>query len=370
MTETGIPFFSTAKAPDSLRKSWNLAIAKVIDSGQFIAGNEVGEFEKNWAHELGVRFAVGTSNGQDGLILALRAMGIGHGNLVVVPAHSFIATHNAVLNVGAIPVSVDVNVNGLIDADQLNELKVKVDAIIVVHMHGAMCDMSAVMKWAKNQNARVIEDSSQAHLAMKEGLLSGTIGDIGVFSCYPTKNLGALGDAGIVVTNQEDLHKKLWSLANYGSSLGNKYEHKSFGLNNRLDEMQAAILNVNLEYLARWNQRRREIARLYLDGLAETSVQFLQKNIQENVWHHFCILHPKRDLLKKELLELGIRTEIHYPNVASVECEEFSNHTPGKYPEATKISSQTLSLPISQWHLDHEIEAVIEGIKKILAEIG
>lgn len=369
MTSIKVPFFSLGKAPESLRMSWNSAISKVIDSGQFISGNEVGEFERSWAKRLGVGFALGTSNGQDGLILALRALGVGQGKFVVVPAHSFIATHNAILNVGAIPISVDVNKHGLIDMDHLKDLKIKIDAIIVVHIHGAMCDMREVMNWAKNLNVKVIEDGSQSHLATQDGFFSGTIGDIGVFSCYPTKNLGALGDAGVVVTNQEDLYDKLRLLSNYGSTPGNKYEHKSFGLNNRLDEMQAAVLNVNLEFLAQWNERRREIAKLYFDGLRHSDIQFLQKNNQEHVWHHFCILHPRRDILKRALLELGIQTEIHYPNVASIECENYAKVEMGRYPEATKISEQTLSLPISQWHSDDEINTVIQSIKKALAEL-
>jgi dTDP-4-amino-4,6-dideoxygalactose transaminase len=267
MTVIKVPFFSTAKAPESLRISWTSAISKVIESGQFISGNEVDEFERNWANRLGTRFAVGTSNGQDGLILALRALGIGQGKFVLVPAHSFIATHNAVLNVGAIPISVDVNRNGLIDTDQLKEITAKIDAVIVVHMHGAMCDMRTIMNWAKSLDIKVIEDSSQSHFAKQDGFFSGTIGDVGVFSCYPTKNLGALGDAGVVVTSQVHLYDKLRSLANYGSTPGNKYEHKSFGLNNRLDEIQAAILNINLGFLVQWNQRRREIAKLYFDQI-------------------------------------------------------------------------------------------------------
>jgi dTDP-4-amino-4,6-dideoxygalactose transaminase len=369
MKNIEVPFFSTTRAPDGLRMSWKSAIGNVIDSGQFILGSEVAQFERNWAKKLDIKYALGTSNGQDGLILALRALGIGEGKNVLVPAHSFIATHNAVLNVGAIPVSVDVNKNGLIDTDHLKKLKIKIDAIIVVHMHGAMCDMQVIMNWAGKLNIKVIEDCSQSHLATQNGSFSGSFGDIGVFSCYPTKNLGALGDAGIVVTNQEELHNEMRSLANYGSTPGNKYEHKSLGLNNRLDEMQAAVLNINLPFLEQWNQRRREIANQYFDGLRDSNIRFLQKNLKENVWHHFCILHPQRDALKSSLLELGIQTEIHYPNVASIECEKYSNFEKGEYPEATSISTQTLSLPMSQWHSDSDIETVIRCVRKVLLEI-
>jgi len=364
-----IPFFSFTLAPEELKQKWTNAMQGVMIKGHFILGDEVRKFEKAWAQGNGNQYAVGVSNGQDGLILALRALGVGTGDVVVVPAHSFIATHNAVISLGATPYSVDVDNQGLLTSLTLENLGFIPKAVIVVHMHGQMCEMKEIVSWAKTKNVYLIEDCSQAHFAKSNGKNSGTLGDIGVFSLYPTKNLGALGDAGVVVTNHVHLHDKLRSLTNYGSTPGNKYEHKSFGLNNRLDEIQAAILNVNLQFLEQWNQRRREIANLYFDGLCESKIRFLQKNLKENVWHHFCILHPQRDTLKSRLLEMGIQTEIHYPNVASIECEKYSNLEEGEYPEATCISMQTLSLPISQWHSDSDIETVIRSVRKVLSEI-
>jgi dTDP-4-amino-4,6-dideoxygalactose transaminase len=184
-----IPFFSFNLAPLELKQEWVSRIGKVIERGQFILGDELHEFEKSWALGNGNKYAAGVSNGQDALILALRAIGVGRNDEVVVPAHSFIATHNAIVAIGAIPHSVDVNQQGLISATELYNLDVIPKALIVVHMHGQMCEMNDIMKWAKKNNVSVIEDCSQAHFAKYKGKNSGTYGDVGIFSLYPTKNL-------------------------------------------------------------------------------------------------------------------------------------------------------------------------------------
>jgi len=364
-----VPFFSFEKAPQSLKDEWLHAFASCLAEGIFIRGKQVEMFERNWEAENGVKYALGVSNGQDALILALRALGISASEKVAVPAHSFIATHNAILAVGAVPVSVDVNEYGLINFEELEKLDPRPSAVIVVHMHGMMCDMDRIMLWANANKIKVVEDSSQAHLATQNRKFAGSIGDVGVYSCYPTKNLGALGDAGVVITNSLGLFEKMRKLANYGSSPDNKYEHKEFGLNNRLDEMQAAVLNINLKYLSRWNDRRREIANRYYEGLQDVGIEILQPLLNENVWHHFCILHDHRDQVREQLLKHGIHTEIHYPNLAAIECEEFTTVPRGSYPVATYIASRTLSLPISPWHKDEEIDAVITAIREVISNL-
>jgi dTDP-4-amino-4,6-dideoxygalactose transaminase len=364
-----IPFYSFDLAPQELKNEWNEAISNCISKGVFILGDEVKALEEAWARLNGAKFALGVSNGQDALILALRALGIKTGDRVIVPAHTFIATHNAILEVGAIPHSIDVDENGLIDLSLIQRLDFTPSALIVVHMHGMICEMDGILQWASTEKVRIIEDCSQAHFGRQGKSLAGTFGDVGIFSCYPTKNLGALGDAGLIITNSETIFTKMRSLSNYGSTPGNKYEHKSFGLNNRLDEIQAGVLNVNLKYLEKWNSRRREIANLYFANLKHPPIEFLQPNLEGNVWHHFCILYEKRDELRNRLTEKGVYTEIHYPNVAGIECENYANLSNGNYPVAASIAQTTLSLPISPWHSDQDIFYVIEMINQSIMEI-
>jgi len=357
-----IPFFSFKKAPEELKNEWFTEIKKTIETGIFIKGPNVEKFEESWAKKIKVPHALGVSNGQDGLIIALRALNICAGDYVAVPAHTFIAVHNAVLTVGAIPYSLDVDENGLIDLDLLENLNQKIKAVIVVHMHGQMVDMQRVMNWATEQNVLVIEDCSQAHLANQNEVYAGAWGDVGVFSLYPTKNLGALGDAGVLVTKDSSTLKALQLLSNYGSSPTDKYNHVSYGINNRLDEIQAAILNVNLRYLDSWNSRRREIAAIYIEKLNSNKLDLMIKDTSKSVWHHFCILIENRDLVRQKLSNIGIQTEVHYPKVSAMEVEEFLKVPTKNYQNADKISREIISLPLSPWHSNLEINRVIESL--------
>ena len=244
MTLQIIPFFSFDLAPDEIRLKWKAAINKVVDEGIFIGGNEVEQFENNWADLTNSKFAIGVGNGYDGLVLALKALGVGPGDRVVVPAHTFIATWTSVAAVGAIPIAVDVDSHGLLDVNLLEMIEEKVAAVIPVHLHGSLADMRGVTDWARRNNAKVVEDASQAHGFNQDKNPGYVPGDISVYSLYPTKNLGALGDAGVITTNDEQLAMELKSLRNYGSKIGNKYEYESMGINSRLDPIQAAILNV------------------------------------------------------------------------------------------------------------------------------
>jgi dTDP-4-amino-4,6-dideoxygalactose transaminase len=359
-----IPFFSFKKAPEDLKNKWIEEIKKTIELGIFIKGPNVEKFEESWASKINVPYALGVSNGQDGLILALRALNISNGDYVAVPAHTFIAVHNAVLTVGATPYSLDVDDNGLIDLNLLENLNQKISAVIVVHMHGQMVDMQRVMNWANKQDVRVIEDCSQAHLAKQEGVYAGAWGDVGVFSLYPTKNIGALGDAGVMVTKNNTIIEKLRLLSNYGSSPTNKYNHISYGINNRLDEIQAAILNINLEYLESWNIRRREIAESYINNLVTNRFSLLCNDVAKSVWHHFCILVDDRLGLQRKLESQGISTEIYYPNSAAIETHKFLKTPIASYPKAELIASQVLSLPINQWLTNAEIKYVISFVNQ------
>ena len=360
-----IPFFSLNKVPDSLKGEWTSAISQVIEGGQFIGGPQVKRFEENWAAHVGVKHAIGVGNGLDGLVIALRALGVGSGDTVAVPAHTFIATWNAVKLVGATPIGIDVDELGLIDLNILESLDFDIKCVIPVHMHGAMVDMHRLATWAKKKQILLIEDASQAHMANAGDLRAGQASDIGVFSLYPTKNLGALGDAGIVVTDDADLAVKMRSIANYGASPDDKYLHEAFGVNSRLDPIQAAVLNVNLTNLRDWNIRRREIATLYVSKIKENSILKIMNKVPESsVWHHFPLVSSERDHLLLHLRSNGISGEIHYPRTAAEEYFAITGLTKIDFPKAQDLAKKILSLPISPWHTDDEILEVCDVVNR------
>lgn len=354
-----IPFFSLSKAPEELKAEWVSAIKSVIDNGQFIGGPQVKKFEENWAAAVGVKHAIGVGNGLDGLVVSLRALGVGPGDNVAVPAHTFIATWNAVKLVDATPIGIDIDELGLMNLDILESLDIEIKCVIPVHMHGAMVDMKRLSVWAKTKKVRIVEDASQAHLASSGELIAGQVADMGVFSLYPTKNLGGLGDAGVVVTNNDELALKVRTYTNYGASTNDKYLHEAFGVNSRLDSMQAAVLNVNLKYLNQWNNRRRAIAQLYIENLEETSrLKILNKQPNSSVWHHFPIISNERDELMHYLKSNGITGEIHYPRTAAEEYFEITGDSRIDFPRAQDLARRIMSLPISPWHTDDEIQQV------------
>jgi dTDP-4-amino-4,6-dideoxygalactose transaminase len=357
-----VPFFSFSLAPDSLKRSWTNAIADAIDKGRFVGGELVAEFEDSWKAAIGVEYAVGIGNGFDGLVLALKALGVGPGDKVAVPSHTFIATWNAISVVGATPVGIDVDEFGLIDLEQLKIIS-GLKCVIPVHMHGAMVNMVRLNEWARSKSVFVIEDASQAHFAKSKDGFAGTLGDIGVFSLYPTKNLGALGDAGILVTNNSEIAQFVKSFANYGASNEDKYFHNSFGVNSRLDSIQAAALLISLSESQAWTAHRALLAQTYLENIKQhSSIKFMHPTRDQSVWHHFPILTPNRKLLIEHLLQNGISTEIHYPNLAGYEYARIMNQTTVHYPTGEKIAETILSLPISPWHTIEDILYVSEVI--------
>ncbi len=356
-----VPFFSFQSAPIELRDEWNDAASRVISSGRFIGGQFVEAFEGQWAEYLGVDHAIGVGNGYDALFIALKVLNIGPGDLVVVPAHTFMATWLAVHAVGATPVGVDCDRSGLLDLDLLEQLPRTPRAVIPVHMHGLMVDMERLMNWAKPKGIAVIEDCAQAHGARLAGKQAGTWGDLGAFSFYPTKNLGALGDAGAIVTNDALLASAIRSFGNYGTVIGNKYAYSSFGVNSRLDPIQASYLSVNLKYLDIWNARRQEIAAAYLAAVTELGIQPLHSN-SRSVWHHFAILVKDRTQAVVALQDQGIGTEIHYPTSAAEEYAKISKSPTTTFPVSELISRHILSLPISQWMDNTQVASVVQAL--------
>lgn len=357
-----VEFFSFKDAPEALRDEWRVAITQVIESGIFIGGPTVAKFESEWAEYLGVEHAIGVGNGYDALVVALKILGVGPGDLVAVPSHTFVATWLAVDAVGATPVGIDCNVFGLMDLDLLETHKCQFAAVIPVHMHGQMVDMSRLVMWAKNRNVRIVEDCAQAHGARMDGKLAGTWGDFGAFSFYPTKNLGAVGDAGSLVTNDELLAIRARSFVNYGSVPGNKYEYQFHGINSRLDPIQAAVLSINLKYLDTWNTKRQEIAKIYTDSFKFNKIDCLP--IERNsVFHHFIILSENRNLTRNLLENAGIKTEIHYPEMAEKSFSKFQDNIDShRTQSASTLVSKTLSIPISPWMSDLAIQKTIDAV--------
>ena len=359
-----VPYFSNSQIPDTHKTEWAHEISRIISSEPLISGKSVEVFESEFAKFVGTEFAIGVGNGLDGLTLSLRAAGIGPGHVVVVPAHTFIATFLAVIHVGAIPYAVDVDGQGLLDLSELFELKIRVDAVIPVHMHGCMVDMESLTTWAKHNGVIVIEDASQAHGCKSNGVSAGQLGDLAVFSLYPTKNLGALGDAGIIVTSNAEYCDFISSSRTYGSSKESKYSHVRLGYNTRMDTIQAAVLSKNLAYLDDWNCHRNRLAEIYRKQLCDLPVKSLINEQSSSVYHHFPILLPNRDELREYLSAHNIGSEIHYPNLASAEAATLANLDLNECPNARKISISTLSLPISQWHSEDEIFFVTEVISR------
>lgn len=357
-----VDFFSFKDAPESLRREWRNAANVVIESGNFIGGPVVEQFEAEWAKYLGVNHAIGVGNGYDALVVGLKILGLGEGDLVAVPSHTFVATWLAVGAVGATPIGIDCDASGLMDLNVLAEHKSNFSAVIPVHMHGQMVDMPRLVEWATRKEVKVIEDCAQAHGAQINGKSAGTWGNFGAFSFYPTKNLGALGDAGSLVTNDEGLASKARSYVNYGSVPGNKYKYQFHGINSRLDPVQAALLSVSLKYLDLWNARRREIAATYSHTLKEAGIKTLPM-VGNPVFHHYIILSENRDETRKLLEEAGIKTEIHYPETAEESFNKFLLSGAEKVEtNASRLAKKTLSIPISPWMSD----AVVERVTKVL----
>jgi dTDP-4-amino-4,6-dideoxygalactose transaminase len=357
-----VEFFSSKDAPKALTDEWRVAIAQVIESGIFIGGPFVAKFESEWAQYLGVKHAIGVGNGYDALVVALKILGVGSGDLVAVPSHTFVATWLAVDAVGATPVGIDCNKFGLMDLDLLETHTSQFAAVIPVHMHGQMVDMPRLVRWAKNKNVRIVEDCAQAHGARMDGKSAGAWGDFGAFSFYPTKNLGAVGDAGSLVTNDESLAVKARSFVNYGSVPGNKYEYQFHGINSRLDPIQAAVLSINLKYLDTWNTKRKEIAKIYSESFKMHKIECLPIE-RESVFHHFILLSENRNLTRNLLENAGVKTEIHYPEMAEKSFKKFETSLNfHKSHSASTLASKTLSIPISPWMNCLAVQKTIDSV--------
>ncbi|MFD1359104.1 DegT/DnrJ/EryC1/StrS family aminotransferase [Fictibacillus halophilus] len=340
------------------------AMAKVLNSGWYILGEEVSSFEREFADYCGVKHCIGVANGLDALSLIIKAFDIGQGDEVIVPANTYIASILAISANEATPVLVEPNINTYnIDSNLIEEkITNKTKAILAVHLYGQSADMDSINEIAQKYNLKVIEDAAQAHGALYKGKKVGSLGHASGFSFYPGKNLGALGDGGAITTNDDKLADRLKALRNYGSH--KKYENLFKGVNSRLDELQAAVLRVKLNYLNSENTNRREIANYYLSNISNPEVLLPKTDgNNEHVWHLFVIRTKNRKSLKQYLERKGVQTVIHYP-IAPHHQQAYIEYNSLKFPITELIHEEVISLPISSVLSMKEAKRVVSLINE------
>jgi dTDP-4-amino-4,6-dideoxygalactose transaminase len=337
------------------------AAVKVIRSGWYVLGPEVSAFEAEFAQAVGTKHCIGVGNGLDALILSLEALDLPKCCDVLVASNSYIATILAIVRGGYRPVLVEPELETFnIDASLLpSALTPNTRAICVTHLFGKPCRMDAIGAFAQAHGLKVLEDCSQSHGAKLAGQNTGTFGDAGCFSFYPTKNLGALGDAGAIVTNNDALADRLRHSRNYGSK--QKYVNDYLGVNTRLDEIQAAFIRVKLRHLERITEHKRQLAKLYLEHLPTGLKLPRLRDDEWDVFHIFGVRHPERDRLRSWLLEQGIKTEVHYP-IAPHRQKAMLGILRGDWPVADELHATELSLPISVGHTPEDVRAVCAAI--------
>ncbi|MEJ5349139.1 MAG: DegT/DnrJ/EryC1/StrS family aminotransferase [Desulfosoma sp.] len=366
-----VPFLDLRALYLELEDDLDAAYRRVMTSGRYILGEEVAAFESAFARYCSVKHCVGTGNGLDALHLILRALDIGPGDEVIVPAHTFIATWLAVSLAGATPVPVDPQESTYnIDPEKVEAaVTSRTRAIIAVHLYGQPADMDPIVEIARRYRLHVIEDAAQAHGARYKGKRTGGLGDAAAFSFYPGKNLGAFGDGGAITTNDDELAERLRSLRNYGSPI--KYLHEIRGWNSRLDELQAAFLRVKLERLDVWNERRRQLASRYLMGLHQFCeiVPPWVPDWAEPVWHLFVIRVDNRDHVQRALTEQGIETLIHYP-VPPHKQRAYGEMHERSYPVTERLHAQVLSLPMGPTMTEADVDRVLEVLELSLRRKG
>jgi len=347
------------------QKEYEDKAIEVLRSGWYILGKEVSSFEEEFAAHNNIEYCVGVASGLDALALAIRALGIGEGDEVLVQANTYIASVMGITMNRATPVFVEANKYYNISVEDLeSKITPKTKAIMVVHLYGQACKMDVVMEVAKKHGLYVVEDCAQSHDACYNGKKTGTFGDIGCFSFYPTKNLGAFGDAGAILTSNKELRDKIAMLRNYGSKV--KYHFEEVGLNSRLDELQAGLLRVRLRYLEEMAKERERIADYYTKNIKNDKI--IKPELQEgatSVWHQYVVRTDERDRFEEYLKENEIITTIHYPIPPHLsKAYEYLNLKEGSFPMTEKYAKEMLSLPIYNGMTDEEVKYVVEVINK------
>jgi dTDP-4-amino-4,6-dideoxygalactose transaminase len=360
-----IQFVDLLRQHEVLQPELDAAILRAVKRGDYILGEDTQVFEEEFAAYLGAPHCVGVGDGTDALCLALRALGIGAGDQVIVPANTFIATALAVTHCGATPVLVDcepryynIDVTALAKA-----ITPRTKAIIPVHLYGHPADMDPILALARLHGLRVVEDAAQAHGATYKGRRCGSIGDVGAFSFYPSKNLGALGDGGAIVTQDAALAEKIRHLRNWGQKA--KYVHTEKGFNSRLDTLQAAVLRVKLQNLDAWNERRRLAAARYHELLADSGLALpATAPWASHVWHLFVVQSPNRTMLQRALEGENIAYGIHYPvPIHLQEAYRDLGYSPGDFPIAEALAERVLSLPMFPEITDEELHRVARACR-------
>ena len=362
-----ILFFDLRRLHSQIRPELDEAIARVMDSGVFLLGEELAAFENEFAAYCGVRHCVGLGSGLDALHLALRALDIGPGDEVIVPGLTFIATWLAVSHCGATPVPVECDPETfLIDLAAIEAaLTSRTRAIVPVHLYGQPAPMDQIMQIARRENLMVIEDAAQAHGARLHGRQVGSLGHAAAFSFYPGKNLGALGDGGAVMSNDPKITDRVLLLRNYGSR--EKYVHELQGFNSRLDELQAALLRVKLRHLNRWNAHRCWVASQYMRGITNPVVKLPQVGSGcDPVWHLFVVRTQNRDALRAHLNKLGIDGQVHYPHPPHRQQAYEELHLL-RLPVSERLHQEVLSLPMGPGMSQGEIDRIIEAVNTFTA---
>lgn len=359
-----VPFSTVEFTNREVMQELERAFHDVMDNNWFVRGMYNEAFERDFAAYCGTQTAVGCGNGLDGLMLILKSMGIGRGDEVIVPSFTFIATALAVEYVGAKPVFVEVyEDSALLNPDLIESaITEKTKAVIAVHLYGQLCQMEKISLIAKKHGLKIIEDAAQAHGASSGHLKAGNaISDAAAFSLYPGKNLGAMGDAGIITTNDNELAKQARAIGNYGST--KKYVHDYMGVNSRLDELQAAFLSVKLKRLDNWNAERRRIANRYLNEVNNPKIKLPVVCTDGHVWHLFVVRCEQRDALAQYLCDCGIGTNIHYPIAMHLQKAFKKYHiSKGALPIAEQLASSVLSIPIFYGMTNKQQDFVIKAL--------
>lgn len=344
------------------RQEIEKTFSAVLRKGWFVLGSEVALFEQEFAAWCGARHCVGVASGLDALILSLKALHLPEGSEVLVPSNTYIASILSILQAGLRPVLVEPEL-ATYNMDPVAAAKAvtaRTSAIMPVHLYGKASRMDALMGVAREHDLRVVEDCAQSHGARQHGHLTGTFGDAGAFSFYPTKNLGALGDAGAVVTNSAAVADEIRGLRNYGSRI--KYQNDLLGVNSRLDELQAAFLRIKLPKLDALNEHKRRLARIYFEELRGDLALPARSDAFFDVFHIFGIRHPDRDRLRNHLLERGVKTDVHYPIPPARQKALAGLFEPEDYPISERIHAEEISLPCSFAHSEADIREVCRAV--------
>lgn len=361
-----IPFLSLRDVNERFRRDIEQTISKVLDSGWYLQGNYNEQFCRNFAEFCGTKYSLGVANGLDAIKLIIKAYGIGQGDEIIVQANTYIASILAISDNGATPILVEPNKNDYcIDVNLIEEkITLKTKAIMVVHLYGQATNMTKIWELAKKYNLKIIEDCAQAHGAEFDGRKVGNLGDAGAFSFYPGKNLGALGDGGAITTNDKDLYEKIKAIANYGSDY--KYHHIFKGTNSRLDEIQAAVLDIKLKHLNSDNKRRQEIARYYLDNIVNPIIVLPKNNkIESHVWHLFVVRCDSRENFQNYLKDNGIQTLIHYP-IPPHKQLAYKEWNDECYPVTEYIHNTVISLPMSPTLSDADVKYIVSVVNEYI----